>query len=149
MAFKKYLYHTTFVILFLMSKQICSQTQKIKDNYILISNTTGINKISGKQLKNIFAGEISYWLNKNKIVLVLPSSKNPLAAAIAKDIYDMSIMSLQKYWLALTFQGNINPPIFLDDDDATIKFIENNPGALGFILEINSNKTKAEIISVY
>jgi hypothetical protein len=75
--------------------------------------------------------------------ITVPSSKNPICSSISKNIYNMSVMGMQKYWLSLTFQGNITPPVFLENDDETIKFIENNPGAIGFISETNSNKTKA------
>lgn len=147
MVFKNNLYIILLLLLFLSSK-IYSQAEDGKGNYILIGNTIGLKEIKKKNIKEIFAGEKGYWANKSKIILVLPSSKNPLAEVVAKNTYNMSVMSMQKYWLSLTFQGNVNPPLFMDDDLATIKFIESNPGAVGFILEANFKNTKAEKISI-
>lgn len=137
-----------FLLLLILSSKIYSQAENSNYNYILIGNTIGLKEINKKNIKEIFAGEKGYWANKNKITLVLPSSKNPLAEVIAKNIYNMSVMGMQKYWLSLTFQGNVSPPLFMDDDLATIKFIESNPGAVGFILEANYKNTKAEKISI-
>lgn len=130
------------------SEKITSQIQNNSIEYIIIGNNIGTQKLSSKNLKNIFNGEKTFWGNKNKIILTLPSSKNPLCSIISKNIYNMSVMGMQKYWLSLTFQGNITPPVFLENDEETIKFIENNPGSIGFILETNLNKTKAQKISI-
>lgn len=150
MAFKQYIYRLIISLTFILiaSEKIACQIQNNAVNYIVIANNIGVQKLSSKNLKNIFYGEKTFWGNKNKITLTLPSSKNPLCSIISKNIYKMSIMGMQKYWLSLTFQGNISPPIFLENDEETIKFIENNPGAIGFILEANATKTKAQKILI-
>lgn len=145
MASKIHIYSLIFSLLFtlLTSEKIKGQTQNNSNNYVVIGNDIGVQKLTSKNLKGIFNGEKTFWGNKNKIILTVPSSKNPICSSISKNIYNMSVMGMQKYWLSLTFQGNITPPVFLENDDETIKFIENNPGAIGFISETNSNKTKA------
>jgi ABC-type phosphate transport system substrate-binding protein len=150
MAFKQYIYHLIFPLLFILlsREKLISQTQNNSNNYIVIGNAIGVQKLTSKNLKEIFYGEKTFWANKNKITLTVPSSKNPLCSSISKNIYNMSVMGMQKYWLSLTFQGSITPPVFLENDDETIKFVESNPGAIGFILETNSNKTKAEKIVI-
>jgi ABC-type phosphate transport system substrate-binding protein len=150
MAFKQYIYHLIFPLLFILlsREKLISQTQNNSNNYVVIANAIGVQKLTSKNLKEIFYGEKTFWANKNKITLTLPSSKNQLCSIISKNIYNMSVMGMQKYWLSLTFQGNITPPVFIENDDETIKFIENNPGSIGFILETNLNKTKAEKIVI-
>jgi ABC-type phosphate transport system substrate-binding protein len=54
-------------------------------------------------------------------------------------MFDGTVKSMQKYWLSLVFQGRSNPPIFLENDQETIQFIQKNPGAIGFI----SSETRA------
>jgi hypothetical protein len=52
---------------------------------------------------------------------------------MAKSIYNTTPQGVKKYWLSLVFQGRANPPTFLESDSAIISYIQDTPGAMGFI----------------
>ncbi len=104
----------------------------------VIGNTTGLREVTIKECKAIFKGKYSNWKNQEQVIIVLPNSKNSIAEDVAKYFFDGSVKSMQKYWLSLVFQGRGNPPVFLENDQETIQFIQKNPGSIGFI----SNDTK-------
>ena len=115
--------------------QAKSQTSNIQ----IIGNSTGLKEVTLKECKSIFKGKYSNWKTNEQVIIVLPTSKNEISEIVAKLIFDGTVKSMQKYWLSLVFQGRSNPPIFLENDQETIQFIQKNPGAIGFI----SNETRA------
>jgi ABC-type phosphate transport system substrate-binding protein len=127
-----------FVLLILLITAGVIQVHSQTRDFQVIGNNTGLREVTLKECKAIFKGKYSNWKNQEQVIIVLPTSKNSIAESIAKNIFDGSIKSMQKYWLSLVFQGRGNPPVFLENDQETIQFIQKNPGAIGFI----SNDTK-------
>jgi ABC-type phosphate transport system substrate-binding protein len=67
------------------------------------------------------------------VIVVLPSNKSENAESVAKNLYGGSVTAMQKFWLALVFQGRANPPVFLQTSEEIIEYISKNPGAIGVI----------------
>jgi len=59
---------------------------------------------------------------------------------VAKEVYKTSVSGMQKFWVSLVFQGRANAPHSFDNDEETIKFIQKNKGAIGFISKNNAEK---------
>jgi len=128
---------TILLFFFLFIGLIHAQSQTT--NFQIIGNSTGLKEVSLKECKSIFKGKYSNWKTNEQVIIVLPTSKNDVSQVVAKVIFDGTVKSMQKYWLSLVFQGRSNPPIFLENDQETIQFIQKNPGAIGFI----SNEIRA------
>lgn len=103
------------------------------DTYLVIVNESVNNSIKKKEINAYLKGERNYWPNGNKVVISLPSPKSELADIVAQSIFKTNITGMQKYWLALIFQGRVDPPNFIMTDEETIAFVKSNNGALGII----------------
>jgi ABC-type phosphate transport system substrate-binding protein len=110
------------------------------DNFIVIGNEIGTKTITRKQLTAIFKSEKAFWSNGNPVLVVIPSVKNELVNSVAKEVYKTSVSGMQKFWVSLVFQGRANAPHSFDNDEETIKFIQKNKGAIGFISKNNAEK---------
>lgn len=110
------------------------------DNFIVIGNEIGTKTITRKQLTAIFKSEKAFWNNGNPVLVVIPSVKNELVNSVAKEVYKTSVSGMQKFWVSLVFQGRANAPHACDNDEETIKFIQKNKGAIGFISKSNAEK---------
>jgi hypothetical protein len=44
-----------------------------------------------------------------------------------------SVQAVKTYWQQRIFSGRGVPPPELESDDAVVRYVENNPGALGYI----------------
>jgi ABC-type phosphate transport system substrate-binding protein len=126
----KYLYIMIFLIGFL---PITKGQQDLYNQLNLIGNQTFYKTIDRQVLIEIFKGRTQYWPSKQKILLVLPSTKSELAPIVAAAVFDGTAGEMQKYWLSLVFQGRGNPPVFLRTSEDIYRFIASNPGAIGFI----------------
>jgi hypothetical protein len=96
-------------------------------------NVKGVSKLSSKEVIQIFRNGRSLWPSGEKVVIVLPGNKSVYAEAVAKNLYGGSVSSMQKFWLALVFQGRANPPVFLQTAEEIVFYIANNPGAIGVL----------------
>lgn len=114
--------------------QTATYAQKLSlDGLMLIGNQTGLTSINRKQMNGIFRGTQSIWKSKEQVIVVMPSSKADFAEQFAASVLQMSHSALQKYWLALVFQGRANAPVFLNSSSEIIEYVKKNPGAIAVV----------------
>ena len=101
-----------------------------------ISNQQGSpSAMKLSELKSIFKGEKQRWPDGTKISIALMKTNNTVGQSICKKIYDMSGDELNKFWLALVFQGKVSAPNFFNSVDELEDFVAQNPGAIGIVNE--------------
>jgi hypothetical protein len=99
-----------------------------------ISNRKGApSSLKFSELKSIFMGEKQRWPNGTKITIALMKTNNPVGNSICRKIYDMTGDELNKFWLALVFQGKASAPNFFNYVTELESFIAQNPGSIGII----------------
>jgi hypothetical protein len=98
----------------------------------VISNAKGApSEIKLGTLKSIFKGERQRWPDGTKVVIALMKTNTPAGNSTSKKIYNMSGDELNKYWLALVFQGKVNAPTFFNSVSDLENFVAHTPGAIG------------------
>jgi hypothetical protein len=130
-------------LFFCLSLSIYAQSTGNK--LFVIGNNTGIKTMTLNQVKEVFHGKIKNWTTNVPIKIALPSSKSIYSNLVAKEIYSSTYNGMQKYWLALVFQGKSKPPVFLDTNRQIIDYVSKNKGAIG-ILFCNPKDVSPNII---
>jgi len=84
-------------------------------------------------------GEQQRWRNGTKITIALMKANTAAGKNTSKLIYGMSSDELNKFWLALVFQGKAQAPNFFNSADDLENFVAQNPGAIGIIDQVDAN----------
>lgn len=85
------------------------------------------------ELKAIFRGEKPRWIDGSKVRIALMKPRTEIGKITARKIYNMSSNELNKYWLALVFQGRTSPPKFFSYEEDLKKYVLETEGAIGII----------------
>ena len=102
----------------------------------VISNQKGAPALlKFDELKSIFMGERQRWHNGTKVLIALMKPNTNIGRVISTKVYNMSSDEVNKFWLALVFQGKADSPVSFESADALENFVANNPGAIGIIQE--------------
>jgi hypothetical protein len=145
MVFRNTYFKFILAILVLNTNFIFCQ---ISPDITVIGNDLGVSTLNKKQLINYTKGEKNFWSNGKKVIISLPSTKTNIAVVISEIIYKTNPVGMQKYWLSLVFQGRADPPMFFSSDEETIKFVQNNKGAIGFINSKNKSQASDYLIEI-
>lgn len=89
------------------------------------------NEMKFSALKSILKGEKERWPDGSKVVIALMKTNTTVGSTTSKKIYNMSSDELNKYWLALVFQGKGHAPVFFTSTTDLENFIAQTPGAIG------------------
>jgi ABC-type phosphate transport system substrate-binding protein len=120
-------------VCFILFQTVTYSQQVSLDGLSLMGNKTGLVSVNRKQLNGIFRGNQSIWKTNEQVMVVMPSSKAEFADQFAKSVLQMSHSALQKYWLALVFQGRANAPVFLNSSAEIVEYVKKNPGAIAIV----------------
>lgn len=103
------------------------------DGFIIIGNTTGLVWIGEDDASSVFRGKKSVWDNGKPILIVLPSTKNPTSAIIARRLFSTDPQGMHRYWLSQVFQGRTNAPVFLERWDEIVQKVRSVEGAVALV----------------
>jgi len=90
-------------------------------------------KIPLDTLKLIIKGDISTWGNEVPIKLALMSPKTEEGEALAKIIFNSSANQMNKHYLAMTFKGKIEAPMFFEFEEDLIEYVNSNSNTIGVL----------------
>lgn len=129
----KYLYRLAFNVL-LLSAFFCLPVKAQEMSLVVIANNKGAPpEMKLAQLKSTMKGEKLRWPDGTKVVIALLKSTTPIGTNTSKKIYNMSANELNKYWLALVFQGKADAPNFFNSEAELEEFVSQTNGAIGVV----------------
>jgi len=99
-----------------------------------------------KLLKSVLMGEKLRWEDGLSIKIALMKTNTPIGTSTCKKIYDMTGNELNKYFLALVFQGKLKAPTFFNSVSELESYVARTPGAIG--VSQNTTDTQIKIILV-
>ncbi|MFD2718860.1 hypothetical protein ACFST9_09045 [Hymenobacter monticola] len=103
-------------------------------NLVIIGNGKGVpNDMKLAQLRATMRGEKLRWPDGSKVVIALLKTTTPIGQSTSKKIYNMSANELNKYWLALVFQGKADAPNFFNSEAELAEFVAQTAGAIGVV----------------
>jgi hypothetical protein len=103
-------------------------------NLAIIANGKGVPpEMNLAQLKSTMRGEKLRWPDGSKVIIALLKSNTPIGATTSKKIYNMTPNELNKYWLALVFQGKADAPNFFPTESELEEFVSQTTGAIGVV----------------
>jgi hypothetical protein len=115
---------------------------------VVVGNLSGPpGSMKMAELKSTMMGEKQRWKDGKRVVIALMKTSTPLGRVISQKIYDMTGDELNKYWLALVFQGKALAPNFFNTPADLEAFVAQNPGAIG-ILNKSSSSGEVKVILV-
>jgi len=114
---------------------------------VVISNAKGApSELKRTELVAVLRGEKQRWDDGTRISIALMKASTPTGEATFKKVYGMSGDEVNKYWLALVFQGKAKAPVFFNTATELETYISQTPGSIGIIEESNDVKTKPVMI---
>lgn len=99
---------------------------------IIASPLVSVNRISMKELADIYIMKKQEWSDGIKIVPVNREVTSREREAFSKEVFHLSPQQTADYWNRLRFQGKL-PPSVQTSDQAVLNFVRTIPGAIGYV----------------
>ena len=127
---------------------LSSATSADEPSIMVIANEKGApTTLTMKELKSIFQGEKQRWNDGTKISIAFMKSSTPVGSATSNKVLKMSGDQLNKFWLALVFQGKAKAPFFYGSASEVESYVSQNAGAIG-VVESGYQVKGVKVISI-
>lgn len=114
------------------------------EDLVIVGNTESVPaEMDMSQLKSILRGEKLRWKDGAQVVIALMKTSTPIGSNTSRKLYDMTGNELNKYFLALVFQGKLKAPAFFNSSDELEAYVAQTPGAIGVL-----QKAKDEVLRI-
>lgn len=124
---------------------ICVNAQDNK--LVIVANGESVpNNMDMAQLKGILKGEKLRWNDGSKVSIALMKTNTPIGNSTCEKLYNMTGNELNKYFLALVFQGKVKAPTFFNSTSELEAYIAQTPGAIGVLPETKDKLLKIIIV---
>ncbi len=121
-------YLFAFILGVIFNFSVCAQEVQLT----IIGNSKSVPTVMDmKQLKSVLRGEKLRWEDGSTIKIALMKTNTSVGAETCEKIYNMTDNELNRYFLALVFQGKVKAPTFFDTEDELEKYVARTPGAIG------------------
>ena len=101
---------------------------------IVTNSRTAVSDISFLELRKIFLGEMQFWGDNSRIVLLVRAPVARERDVVLSKIYRMGEAEFQQYWIAKVFRAEVSSkPKIVYSSDMTSELVTALPGAIGFL----------------
>jgi ABC-type phosphate transport system substrate-binding protein len=101
---------------------------------IVTNPRTATSDISFLELRKIFLGEIQFWDDNSRIVLLVRAPVARERDVVLTKIYRMGEAEFQQYWIAKVFRAEVSSkPKIVYSSGMTSELVTALPGAIGFL----------------
>ncbi len=98
------------------------------------------------QLQAVLKGEKLRWNDGSRVSIALMKTTTPVGNNTCEKLYNMSGNELNKYFLALVFQGKVKAPTFFNSIGELEAYVAQTPGAIGVLPESKESLLKIIIV---
>lgn len=104
------------------------------------------SELDMSQLKAVLKGEQMRWQDGTKVKIALMKTNTPIGTNTSERIYEMTGNELNKYFLALVFQGKVKAPAFFNSESELEAYVAQTPGAIGVLQ--NTGNVQVKVVTI-
>ena len=140
---KKIIYYGCSLLLGMLLSSLSSA----QDGLTIIGNLESVpSEMNLAQLQTILKGEQMRWSDGTKVKIALMKTNTPIGTITSEKIYNMTGNELNKYFLALVFQGKVKAPAFFNSVSELEAYVAQTPGAIGVIQNTSTDQIKVVLV---
>jgi hypothetical protein len=131
----------------LLASLLLASFASAQDNLTIIANVESVPaEMDFSKLQSVLKGEQMRWSDGTKVKVALMKTNTAVGALTSEKIYQMSGNELNKYFLALVFQGKVKAPAFFNSESELEAYIAQTPGAIGVIQNTGNDQVKIVVV---
>jgi ABC-type phosphate transport system substrate-binding protein len=97
---------------------------------VIVNRDNPVQSIESRRVRDIFMGRIRSFSYGS---IALPLDKSTLRARFYELLTGRGIEQVNAYWARIMFSGQASPPTIVPDDEAVLKTVRMNEGAIDYI----------------
>ena len=104
--------------------------------HVIVHTSNSTKQLSKQDLSQLFLKKVKQWKDHNETVLPVDLvGDSPVRQTFSERIHGREVASIKAYWQKQIFAGRGVPPEEKKSEEEVLKYVAENPGAVGYIAE--------------
>ena len=113
----------------------------------VIGNSQSVpSEMDMNQLRAVLKGEKMRWEDGSSVKIALMKTNTSIGSGTCDKLYKMTGNELNKYFLALVFQGKVKAPTFFNSVRDLEEYVAQTPGAIGVSQSTTDDQLKIILV---
>jgi len=100
-------------------------------DYVLLVHAPEGQTVAKDAALALIRGERRNWEGGIDARVILPARDSAHYEPLAKRLFGLSGKGMERQWFRLVFAGQVNPPVYIDNDAEVLAYILEHPGSIG------------------
>ena len=137
----------TVTVLLIAMSELLAGAQMQTDIHIIVHPDNTINRLSKKQVIDLFMGRVTVFPNQQAVIPLDLQPGDPLRARFYLALTGKTEAQVDAYWATLIFAGRMSPPERLENQQQILSTVQHNRSAIAYI-EASTLPTNVKSIMV-
>jgi hypothetical protein len=100
---------------------------------VVINPQNPSGAVDRRFLSQVFLRKTTSWAHGDAIRAVDLPPESPVRRRFSEEVHGRSVAAVKSYWQQVIFSGRGLPPPELATEEAVLRFVSRNPGAIGYV----------------
>jgi len=116
---------------------------------VIVNKGNPVNSLTKEEVSKLFLKKTTQWDNGESVLPVDLSVLSATRKAFSETLLSKTAAAVRSYWQQQAFSGRGVPPLQKDNENAVLKYVQDNPGAIGYISpDVDFAAYKVKIVDV-
>jgi len=100
---------------------------------VIVNKSNPVNSLSKDEVSKLFLKKTTQWDDGQNVMPVDLAVSSSTRKVFSETLLGKTASAVKSYWQQQAFSGRGKPPAQRDDENAVLKYVQDNPGAIGYI----------------
>lgn len=100
---------------------------------VVVHSSNAASSVPKDQLSRLFLKRTTRWADGTTALPVDLPEPSPVRQSFSRAVHGRDVAAIRSYWQQQIFAGRAVPPPELQSDAAVLRFVAQNPGAVGYV----------------
>jgi len=116
---------------------------------VIVNKSNPTTSLTKEEVSNLFLKKTTQWKDGQSVLPVDLSDKSPTRKAFSETMLRKPAGAVKSYWQQQVFSGRATAPVQQDNEKAVLRYVQDNPGAIGYISpDVNYAAYRVKIVEV-
>jgi ABC-type phosphate transport system substrate-binding protein len=116
---------------------------------VVVNADNPVSSLNKKEVSNLFLKKVTKWSNDQDVLPVDLLDTSSVRDKFSRDIHGRKVSSIKAYWQKQIFSGRKIPPPEKKSQREVLEFVQNNPGAVGYIsVSTSESNFKVKVVKI-
>lgn len=118
------------------------------DFLVVVNTANPVRSLTTEDVSRLFLKEVTAWASGQQVLPVDQSENSSVRAAFTRQVLRRKIAAVKAYWQQRIFSGRDLPPPVRTSDAEVIRYVEANPGAIGYLSNGTALGEKTKVLEL-